>query len=207
MPSISIVQGSLLKLFPTPVITDQLPGADVLNAELERAILDRMEKDGGLQVSNRGGWHSGRDLADWAGEAGRRLRRHALALADGHTARSRNSGPPEWQTDAWANVSASGHFNMPHVHGATFWSVVYYVRVGEGQGGELVLHDPRMPALQMHAPGVCFKGLGAEGEAAISPKPGLMVLFPGWLAHSVEPWQGTGNRISVAMNIRAKLQI
>jgi hypothetical protein len=30
-----------------------------------------------------------------------------------------------------------------------------------------------------------------------------MVLFPGWVSHSVEPWEGSGERISVAMNIRA----
>jgi hypothetical protein len=30
-----------------------------------------------------------------------------------------------------------------------------------------------------------------------------MILFPGWLSHSVEPWDGGGTRISVAMNIRA----
>src|SRR5205085_6371096 len=104
-------------------------------------------------------------------------------LADRYT--ETRGGAPSWRTDAWANVSGSGDFNMPHVHGATFWSAVYYVAVGEGQGGELVLHDPRMPALQMHAPGVRFRGLGEEGEVAIAPKAGLMVLFPGWLAHSV----------------------
>ncbi|HEX6741508.1 MAG TPA: TIGR02466 family protein [Sphingomicrobium sp.] len=192
------------KLFPTPVIVDELAGADALNAELERAILAQVSSDSGLQVSNRGGWHSRRDFSDWAGEAGQRLVRHALALADSHTIGRDGSSPPEWHMDAWANVSASGHFNMPHIHGGTFWSAVYYVRAGDGTGGELVLHDPRMPGLQMHAPGVRFRGLGGEGEAPITPKSGLMVLFPGWLAHSVEPWHGEGQRISVAMNIRAK---
>jgi len=38
--------------------------------------------------------------------------------------------------------------NRAHVHGGSFWSVVYYVRVGDGEGGELVLHDPRLPGWQ-----------------------------------------------------------
>jgi len=203
MPSLSVVQGKLLKLFATPLVTDQLPQAETLNAELAPLILAKMAGDKGMEVSNRGGWHSQRDLGDWGGDAWRRILQHALALADAHTDKPKTGCA--WQTDAWANVSADGHFNMPHVHGGTFWSAVYYVALCEGLGGELVLHDPRMPALQMHAPGVRFRGLGAEGEVAITPKPGLMVLFPGWLAHSVEPWQGTGQRISIAMNLRAKV--
>lgn len=203
MPSISIVGGTMRKLFATPVVTDELPNAEEINADLGRAILDRMSADRGIDVSNRGGWHSRRDLADWAGGAGQRVLQYAVALADRHT-EGPNGPPPTWQLDAWANVSTTGDFNMPHVHGATFWAAVYFVKTGVGRGGELVLHDPRMPALQMHAPGVRFKGNGEEGEVAINPKPGLMVLFPGWLAHSVEPWHGTGERISVAMNLRVR---
>jgi uncharacterized protein (TIGR02466 family) len=109
-------------------------------------------------------------------------------------------GPPAWRIDSWANVSHSGDFNMPHVHGGSFWSAVYYVRAGEG--GQLVLHDPRMPQLRMHAPGVQFKDAGPEVRAVIQPHSGMMVLFPAWLSHSVEPCEGEGHRISVAMNIR-----
>ena len=92
---------------------------------------------------------------------------------------------------------------MPHVHGGSFWSAVYYVRVGEAEGGDLVLHDPRMPALRMHAPNLRFNDNGPELKVRIRPKAGRMVLFPAWLSHSVEPWDGSGTRISVAMNIRA----
>jgi hypothetical protein len=82
-----------------------------------------------------------------------------------------------------------------------------YVRVSKGEGGQLVLHDPRMPELRMHAPGVHFAKMGPEVKAEIKPKAGLLILFPAWLSHSVEPWEGSGDRISVAMNIRAgKLQ-
>ena len=205
MVGVSVPHGRLRQYFATPVVDFDVPQADRLNDELEAAILAKMASTKGIQVSNRGGWHSDRDFGDWSGKAGRQLLSYVLAVADQHTVGPKKGEAPEWQTDAWANVSQSGHFNMPHVHGATFWAAVYFVRTGEGSGGELVLHDPRMPGLQMHAPGVRFKGNGEEGEVAISPRPGLLVLFPGWLAHSVEPWHGTGNRISVAMNIRARM--
>ena len=202
MVSVHVARGNVRKLFPTPVITDELRGAEALNAELEGIILARRAEDSGHKLSNRGGWQSRHDLARWGGEAGKRLIDHALALADSHTLGG-TTGKSRWRCEAWANVSGPGHFNTPHVHSATFWSAVYYVAIGNGKGGELVLHDPRMPGLIMHAPNLRFRGLGPDVETRIEPMPGLMVLFPGWLSHSVEPWQGSGNRISVAMNIRA----
>jgi len=195
-------QGHIRRLFATPVVLDRVQGADALNAALERTIAERRAADSGLKLSNRGGWQSQHDFTSWAGAEGQALIARAAELAGAHS-QSPSGGPPRWRVDAWANVSGEGAFNMPHVHGGTFWSCVYYVRVGEGEGGQLVLHDPRMPGLRMHAPGVRFRGMGPELKAEIQPAAGLMVLFPGWLSHSVEPWQGTGERISVAMNIRA----
>lgn len=192
-----------LRLFATPVIVDELQDAAALNAELDTAILARMKSDPGLRLSNQGGWQSTHDLPAWAGEAGKRLIAHAVALATANTTAEQGSRI-RWAVDAWANVSATGAANRAHVHGASFWSAVYYVEVGDGTGGALVLHDPRMPALRMHAPSLRFKDGGSEVFASIMPKAGLMVLFPAWLSHSVEPWAGSGTRISIAMNIRAE---
>ena len=193
---------NLLKLFATPVIVDEVPGADEINGKLEPVILAQRGTDVGVRRSNRGGWQSKRDFPQWAGDAGRKIVDHALKLANDYTATARG-GPLRWTVDAWANANDPGGFNFPHVHGGTFWSAVYYVRVSGGNGGELVLHDPRMPALRMHAPNLRFKEVGEELLAKIAPSAGRMILFPGWLSHSVEPGDGTGIRVSVAMNIRA----
>ena len=191
--------------FPTPVIMDELEGAEDLNRELEPAIVDQRQRDSGLKLSNRGGWQSKRDFPQWGGDAGRRVIEYAVRLATENTGHAPTRPPPNWSVDVWANINESGGFNMPHIHGGTYWSAVYYVRAGEGEGGQLVLHDPRMPALRMHAPGLRFKDAGPDVRTTIEPKSGLMVLFPAWLLHSVEPWQGDGHRISVAMNIRASM--
>jgi hypothetical protein len=195
----------VLRLFPTPVIIDEVEGSEQLNRDLESAILEQRKLDCGLKLSNRGGWQSKRDFPRWSGEPGRRILEHATRLASANTGFRPERGPPQWNVDVWANVSESGGFNMPHIHGGTFWSAVYYVRAGEGEGGQLVLHDPRMPALRMHAPALRFKDMGPDVRTEIEPRDGMMVLFPAWLLHSVEPWQGEGHRISVAMNIRAVL--
>ena len=192
--------GRVQLLFATPVLVQKLDGAAELNAALAEQILAKREEHSGLKLSNRGGWQSTHDFVRWSGDAGRTVITRACELAAAHVVRF--GAHLQWSVDAWANVSGPGAFNMPHVHGGTYWAAVYYVRVGEGEGGQLVLHDPRMPGLRMHAPGVHFKNLGPEIKAEIKPEEGLLVLFPGWLSHSVEPWQGSGERISVAMNIR-----
>lgn len=194
--------GRVQPLFVTPLIVDDLADADALNAALEEQILRRRDADPGLKLSNRGGWQSNHNFARWPGDAPRALIRRAIELASAHCERG-DGADPRWSVEAWANVSGPGAFNMPHVHGGTYWAAVYYVRVGAGEGGQLVLHDPRMPGLRMHAPTLRFRNLGAELRAEIKPKEGRMLLFPGWLLHSVEPWHGSGERISIAMNIRA----
>ncbi len=198
----TVRKGRLTALFATPVIFDELEEAADLNRQLEAIILARREREPGLRLSNRGGWQSRHDFPVWCGAAGKRLIKRALDLASSYTATTAPVGL-RWVADCWANISESGAFNMAHVHGGTFWSCVYYVKIGDGEGGQLVLHDPRMPGLRMHAPDYRFDNLGAEVAANIKPKAGLMVLFPGWLSHHVEPLRGTGKRISVAMNIRA----
>ncbi|HUE78080.1 MAG TPA: TIGR02466 family protein [Sphingomicrobium sp.] len=190
-----------LRLFATPVIIDELADSAELNTSLEGAILERMRSDPGLRLSNFGGWQSNHDLTAWSGDAGQRVIRHAAALATSNTAAQGKAGM-SWSIDAWANVSASGASNRSHIHGGSYWSAVYYVAVGEGEGGELMLHDPRMPALRMHAPNLRFKDGGPEVVASIKPKAGMMILFPAWLSHSVQPWVGGESRISIAMNIR-----
>ena len=194
--------GRVMRLFATPVVVEEIGDAAQLNAELEPLILARMQSDPGVRLSNLGGWQSQHNLMAWAGDAGRNVVKAAAALATANTSAARGSGF-NWSIDTWANVSDGGASNRSHVHGGSFWSAVYYVRVGSGEGGELMLHDPRMPALRMHAPNLRFKDGGPEVFAPIKPRAGQMIMFPAWLSHSVQPWSGGESRISIAMNIRA----
>ena len=112
-------------LFPTPVIIDELANADDLNRDLEQIILDQRGQDAGLQLSNRGSWQSRRNFPQWAGDAGRRVVEHAKTLATANTGHRLGPDALNWTVDVWANVSGSIGFNMPHIHGGTYWSAVY----------------------------------------------------------------------------------
>lgn len=190
-----------LNLFPTPLIIDRLPDAETINSQLESVIVERMKSDSGLKRSNTGGWHSSMDLLDWGGPAIRQVADHAISLANANTS-TVGGAELRWKTTAWANVNGPGAGNSAHIHGGNYWAAVYYVKVGDGDGGRLRLHDPRLPGLRMHAPLLRFTKAGREVVHRVEPQAGQILLFPAWLMHSVEDWRGEGERISIAMNIR-----
>ena len=116
----------------------------------------------------------------------------------------------EWSAEMWANVSTHGCSNDHHAHPGALWSVVYYVDDGYGGAtddalaGELVLHDPRLPGCKMYAPDLVFKGPGGEVQKFVQlvrPATGNIVAFPSWLMHSVRPYLGHRERISIAIDL------
>lgn len=191
-----------LLVFSTPVIVEEIDDAEEINRELEKLIARRRAVDRGVQRSNAGGgWHSTQDFPRWSGEVGRRLIQKVANLARAHTTAVAGASSRPWVIEGWVNVSGPGASNKHHVHGGSFWSAVYYVRAPESDSGQLVLHDPRMPALRMYSPTLRFKGAGPEQVLRLKPRSGTIVMFPSWLTHSVEPWEGEGERISIAFNI------
>jgi uncharacterized protein (TIGR02466 family) len=201
-------------LFDTPVIVDQMPEAETLNAELKRLILERRSADSGIKLSNVGGWHSDTRMLSWGGEPALAVVKRVVAAADAYTIDIRAKGKARfrWVPEMWANVSQQGASNQFHTHPGAFWSAVYYVDDGydgsddDSLGGELVLLDPRMPMIRMAAPDLRFRRPGQQPEQQdkwLRPRSGMIVIFPSWLSHAGRPYNGTGLRISIAINLSA----
>lgn len=204
----------VLGLFETPVAISRLPDAAALNAVLKTAILERRAADPGIRRSNTLGWHSDTGMLSWGGEAAVTLLRHLVALADLQTLDGGQTpdAPPRfaWSFEMWANVSQPNASNQSHAHPGALWSAVYYVDDGyQGSndrtlGGELVLYDPRFPMNAMYAPDFQLRdsrGQPQQREQIFRPAAGTMVAFPSWLMHSVQPYRGASERISVALNL------
>jgi len=197
-------QARLTGFFPTPAFLCRLANPDSLNRELRDVILAREKTERGLVNSNVGGWHSGRDLAKWGGDAVDAVLGTAKEIANKAT-RDRKGRPvrPAWRIECWANVNRWGHANKRHTHPGCYWSGAYYVDTGDGIGddfgGEFQFHDPRGGALLDNA----AARVAAPGDAAplIRPEPGSFVIFPSWMLHSVRPYQAGGTRISIAFNL------
>lgn len=219
-------QVEVRNLFPTPVAITTLPEAASINAALKPLILERERGQASLQHSNLGGWQSSWDFQDWGGPALGRVLDSARLLADNLTV-DRQGKPARvaWRVNCWANVNRSGEGNEFHTHPGCFWSGTYYVDDGGiaagGQGGQVTpagpagapanalggefeVQDPRGVAPAMYAPKLTFAGRGglAAGAAEmITPRAGMMILFPSWLQHAVRPYRGGGERISIAFNL------
>lgn len=98
--------------------------------------------------------------------------------------------------EAWANVHDKGGFNQPHIHREAILSGSFYLTVPQGSGA-IVFHDPRPSTLYSRAWG---KGVNRWEKLTIKPRAGMLLIFPNWLEHSVEPHEADEPRCSIAMN-------
>lgn len=105
-------------------------------------------------------------------------------------------GGAEFFLQSWINMHDRGGFNFLHMHEGSLLSGSFYLQVPFGSG-QFVFRDPR--------PGVILssvKGGVPNGHADIhlTPSDGLLVLFPCWMEHYVEPHDSDEPRITVAFN-------
>jgi uncharacterized protein (TIGR02466 family) len=198
------VHKSVMRLFSTPILQKQLPNTGPLNAGLKRIILDRQAKTETTKRSNIGGWQSSHDLLKWNFPEVKQLNQYI------HQAFSEimdaELGTTKYQCKlnaaCWANVNRDRDYNRTHTHGDSHWSGVYYVTLGNPDpartpNGAIEFLDPRGSGATGKIP-----GSPAGFTATVTPTAGMMLLFPAWLSHGVLPYYGTGERISIAFNLR-----
>ncbi len=197
-----LLSNGCLPLFPTPVMRSVLPDAARINAELVDWVRGLQREDGGVQRTNVGGWHSAVMLAQrpvpvlqgflaHARDALSRWAQHSFALPQAPDAAG-------WQIELWANLNRRGHHNRAHDHlrSGVIASAFYYVQCGGSEvGGRTVfVNQQSVPA---HVE--CAVGW-RDQEWAVTPADGMLMVFPSWLGHRVEPFEGDGDRITLAFN-------
>ncbi len=103
---------------------------------------------------------------------------------------------------SWVNINRKGDYNKRHHHFAMYSSLflsgVYYVSVPE-DSGRIRFYDPRGPLVcDMIDQGYL---IGPKPYEYIVPEDGMLLLFPPWLEHDVEPSNSEEERISIGLNI------
>jgi len=195
----------LLSLFATPVAKIPCPFAEEINGNLSASVLHRMTtevKDLSFKSETVG------NLTDWADPEVDRLTAWVLGMARTfvetvrreplHLAVGANSST-DVQVAAlrsWASVYRSGNNHAAHFHPNTAISAIYYV--ASAGSCDLELTDPRTN-VDVFDPGITFAN---EGQIVrVGCRPGDLLLLPGWMKHSVPPYDDADVRISIAWNL------
>ena len=201
-----IVKSTTLDPFPTPVLVRRHEDADALNQGLKAAIHRRMKSEPGVARSNRGGWHSETDLADWDEPVVADLLDLFTAMTKEFTRAimrlPEDSYQFEWEYNTWTVVNRAGDFNIPHCHPSASVSAVYYVQTDppsaeHPESGLLALQDPRL-AISAILPQAMY----GHSWYNLVPKAGQMAMWPSWLTHFVHPYQGASERMVIALDAR-----
>jgi uncharacterized protein (TIGR02466 family) len=101
-----------------------------------------------------------------------------------------------FQLQSWINMHDRGGFNFPHVHEGCLLSGCFYLNVPAGSG-KLVFRDPRAGVIHGYVKGAVPNGYS---DIHLTPEAGLLVLFPSWMEHFVEPHDSDEARISISFN-------
>ncbi len=182
-------------LFPTRIWQCRLEALRPHFAEWTRWVLAlRAASPVPARRTNRGGWNSKEmtllEQPIWA------PLRQAIHSACATVLAEMGRGGEPFALQSWVNLHDRGGFNFLHMHEASLLSGSFYLEVPAGSGA-LCFRDPR--------PGIihgAIKGSFANAHADInlSPSTGLLVLFPSWMEHFVEPHESDEPRICIAFN-------
>lgn len=196
------VEQNLMSAFPTPIGRVQVKQAESINPGLKAYILQKEKEAPSRARSNLGGWQSRSDLLTWPIPETKVLTEAICeTIKQVHGVVCEVKGKEfDLVLNAWANVSREGAYHKRHNHVTAHWSGVYYVEVGETNpewpsSGILEFSDPRERVECVNLPGAPF-----GNPVNVAPKAGALMIFPGWLYHSVNPYHGPGERISISFN-------
>lgn len=144
--------------------------------------------------TNRQGWNS-EDMAVLE-QPGFAALKNAIRAACAGALGEMGTGNASFRLQSWINMHDRGGFNFLHMHEGSLLSGGFYLQVPAGSG-QFVFRDPR--------PGVILgpvKGGVPNGHADVhlTPSAGLLVLFPCWMDHYVEPHDSDEPRITIAFN-------
>jgi uncharacterized protein (TIGR02466 family) len=108
--------------------------------------------------------------------------------------------------ESWFHVTRRGGFFGVHNHPNASWSGVYCVDPGQHDAGKkdsglLSFINPMiMNAMHMDAGTINMKLPYAYQVASVSLEAGQLVIFPSWVLHDVKPFEGPGERVTIAFN-------
>jgi uncharacterized protein (TIGR02466 family) len=182
-------------LFPTRIWQASLPAlAPQLQQWIAAVLALRVAHPQPAGRTNRQGWNS-EDMSILEQPVFAPLRR---AIHSGCAAALGEMGVRgiPFALQSWINLHDRGGFNFLHVHEGCLLSGCFYLSVPAGSG-KLVFRDPRPGVIHGYVKGAVPNGYS---DIRLAPETGLLVLFPCWMEHFVEPHESDEPRISISFN-------
>ena len=186
--------------FSTPIWASKIDNYEKVNEEMFNYINELQIKDPkGVIKSNFKGWHSKDfDMND------EQPKKFIEAIKNNINSALNDMG---WdlkkQTvkikSVWAIINEKGAWNQKHHHSNSDLSAAYYVSAHENCG-DIVFYDPRPAPVHNHPISKSPNKLNATVNS-IKPESGMLVLFPSYLEHSVNPNLFDDKRIVISFNL------
>jgi uncharacterized protein (TIGR02466 family) len=182
-------------LFPTRIWQVHLPlGVLNLQSWVKALLAMRAAAPKPAGRTNRQGWNS-EDMAvlerpDFA------ALRLAIRAACASALSEMGQDNIDFSLQSWVNMHDRGGFNFLHVHEGSLLSGTFYLSVPQGSG-QFVFRDPRPGVIHGYVKGAVPNG---HGDVHLTPSAGLLVLFPCWMEHYVEPHNSDEPRIAIGFN-------
>ena len=186
--------------FSTPIWASKIDNYKKVNNEMFNYINSLQLKDPkGLIKSNFKGWHS----KDFNMKDAQPInfievikKNINIALNDMNWDLSNQSVQIK---SIWAIINEKEAWNQKHHHSNSDLSAAYYVSA-QDNCGDIVFYDPRPAPVNSHPISKSPNNLNATVNS-VKPEAGMLVLFPSYLEHSVNPNLSDKKRIVISFNI------
>jgi uncharacterized protein (TIGR02466 family) len=207
----------VVPFFAVPFAFARLQPCEALNRELRTLFLAR-EADGARYANprpitkrNAATFESHFDVFRWPDRSVQQLKEFCWAHLVGTIAQLNGYDDALRRrlliySDAWFHVTRRGGWFGLHNHPNAAWSGVYCVDPGRHDearpdSGVLTFANPVLAsAMHVDAGNAGLTGAFGTGVRGIRLEAGQLVLFPSWVLHEVQPFEGEGERLTVAFN-------
>lgn len=207
----------ITEMFAVPFGFAKFPNCGTLNEELRRLFIAR-EGEGQAYANprpftqrNRQVFESRFDVFRWPDACVQRLKDFCWAHLTGFVGELNGYDAAMRErlliySDAWFHVTRRGGFFGVHNHPMAAWSGVYCVNPGrhdadKPESGLLSFLNPFLAsAMYVDVSNTKLRTPFAAHIRHVKMEPGQLVLFPSWVLHDVKPFEGEGERVTVAFN-------
>ena len=101
-------------------------------------------------------------------------------------------------TESWVNKTVKGQYHHQHTHTNSVISGVLFLEYDDkDMTGKINFVSPKYHQIDID---VYNQNAFTGKRFAVTPKQGVILLFPSWLPHSVDSYKGDAPRISLSFN-------